>query len=503
MAKTVIVSYRGPAAPAVTAKSAPGGVQAGLDRLYRNAPPGDVAWMFADGNDLCMVEGDEPRKLISIDPEVVAAHYRGMSNGVLWPITHDRHDHVCLSAHHEPYRQFNAVVAKQLAATTTLGDWVTIQDYQFALVPSLLRELAPHIRSSLFWHIPWPEVVPAEVLDTMKMVARGLLGATVLGFHTREYRRNFVSFVREHLSEFFAYSYFVDNQATRHSTRIVVQPLGIDYDYWSELAKGPLVVPGLPTVPFVLSVERLDYSKGVFERFKAIDTFFELHPHRRGKMSFVQVAAKTRSEVEAFAQYWHDCQALEAYLSQKWGTSSWQPLVWLKEPIPPCELAPLYREASVIAIGPRRDGLNLVASEAVATADEENPSVICLSPFAGIWEQFGVSAWDQIGVSQWEAFGASQWELFGVPQWQQISLSLWKQFGAPVWEQFGARPWNQTVQGVVELDPTMPEQMAEAFEFALAMPLPERRRRIGWLKQQVRQNPLDRWVETMCQDPNR
>jgi len=453
MAKTVIVSYRGPANPNASGKSAPGGVQAGLDRLYRSAKPGAVCWVFMDGNDLCMVAGGEPIRLTSIDPEIVAAHYRGISNGVLWPITHDRLDHVCV-ADEAPYRTFNDIVADQLASVTEDGDWVTMQDYQFAPAPEALRERAPGLRTSIFWHIPWPKVVAPEFVDTMKMVARGLLGATILGFHTTEYRRNFIDFVANHLPEYRAYTYCVDDRATMRSTRVLVQPLGIDYNYWFEMAKGPLVVPGVPEVPFVLSVERLDYSKGVLERFHAIDTFFEMHPHRIGKVSFLQVAAKTRSEVEAFQQYWDDCQALEALLNAKWGTPSWKPLVWLKDPIPPNELAPLYRKAAVGAIGPRRDGLNLVASEIVAAADDDNPPVLCLSSTAGIWEQFGASRWYQIA------------------------------------------------RGVLELKPDDPRQMAEAFEQALLMSGREKRRRMGWLKRQVRFNPLDRWVHAMCRDPN-
>jgi len=455
MAKTVIVSYRGPAAPALTPQTAPGGVQAGLNRLFQKAAPGKVVWVYVEGNSLWLADGHQRRELVAIDPAIVAEHYRGIANGVIWPITHEQYEQV-RSGNLVAYVQFNAIVAEQLRRIVVPGDWVTIQDYQFALVSAMV----PELRTSLFWHIPWPTQVPNEFLEIMKMVARGLLGATLLGFHTKEYRRDFLKFVKQHLPEYRVYIFNVDDTVTGHSARIVVQPLGIDYSYWADLAVGPLEVPEFPTGPVVLSVERLDYSKGVLQRFNAIDRFYETNSDRRfyktnydrpEPVSFLQVAAKTREDVDSFQKYWDECEALEAKINARWKTDGWKPLIWIKHAIPPSKLAPLYRAADALAIGPLRDGLNLVAAEAVAAADEENPPVLCLSSGAGIWEQFGKMTWLQ--------------------------------------------------RGAIELKPDNPHQMATAFGKALAMPKWQRKRRIKWLKRQVKANPLTNWVDTMCLDP--
>lgn len=381
-----ILSYRGP--------SAPGGVSSAVTQIFEQENYSSE-WWFIDGDSLICKSTQGENTDYAIDSTLIENHYK-YCNNFLWPVLHDLPQYAHYS---EPerlsYKAFNSGVAFRLRNTEEDNQsGFFVNDYQFALIPNLLKHSTD---SFVFWHIPWPKYIRQEHVEAMAEVATGLLNAKVVGFHTDEYRENFFRFVTQHMSQF---SVQFSNHSIKsidktnyssHSTRFITAPLGIDSEYWSDLANiGSLHQQVLtpPGMPVVLSVDRADYTKGVAERFIAIDHFFEKYPQWHQKVSFLQLGTRSRQGLPEFDRYWQDCQQRFTSLNSLRATENWQPLVWTDSPRTSRELAALYRKASVMLVSPVRDGLNLTAKEFVA-CQKSRPGVLGLSKGAGAWKELG------------------------------------------------------------------------------------------------------------------
>ncbi|MBZ0188158.1 MAG: trehalose-6-phosphate synthase, partial [Candidatus Obscuribacterales bacterium] len=237
-----------------------------------------------------------------------------------------------------------------------------------------------------------------------------------------EYADNFARFVNDHMAESSVVTFrrdresrlravdsvserkpagrlrgLVRNNMTQKVSRIFVAPLGLDLDYWNGMSRSAssfdqkLSAMGLGRDSFVLSVDRADYTKGIFERIKAIDVFFCKYPHWVGMTKFVQICGRTRSGLSAFDQYWSKCRSMAESVNKRHGTESWDPIVWIDTPMNPEMLAGCYRNAQVMLVNPVRDGLNLTAKEFFA-CQTEDPGVLVLSPGAGAYHEVGEQA---------------------------------------------------------------------------------------------------------------
>jgi trehalose 6-phosphate synthase len=358
-----------------------------------------------------------PEHLATIPEEVIKGHYR-FCNEFLWPIMHDLPQYCNYVPQDRAYYEtFN-----QTLGWCIIRGWAEgqprdffVQDYQLAPIPAFLKGNAG-FRSLVFWHIPWPKHVSPEHAPVIADIAQGLLSAAAIGFHTDEYARNFMNFVAEHLPE---YSCSPDAMAiwstevsmgtrklallgnarapktlsSTHTqlTRVVVAPLGIDFDHWSTLAAEPMRDnwhPVLAKTPFILSVDRADYTKGVIDRIQAIDLLLQRHPEWIGRIVFAQICGKTRTGLKSFDNYWDECHVLYNELQQKYSTESWQPLVWLESTYSSAELAKIYRSAEGMLVNAVRDGLNLTAKEFVACQDN-HAGVLALSKGTGAWDELG------------------------------------------------------------------------------------------------------------------
>jgi trehalose-6-phosphate synthase len=247
----------------------------------------------------------------------------------------------------------------------------------------------------------------------------------VIGFHTTEYAANFASFITKYLPKCqvqgshiiyagdsthsfnpqrIAVGYdgpYVMQQLRQHrpiatvsGTRLVVKPLGIDLDHWSNLQK-PFQSSSLLSElglrekqQFILSVDRADYTKSVLERMQIIDKFFDRNPDWKERLSFMQVCFRTRPGLHNYDQYWHKCKDYAEKLNSKWQSESWKPLLWIENSLPADKLSTLYHHATAMLVNPVRDGLNLTAKEFVA-CQENNPGVLLLSSGAGAWQELG------------------------------------------------------------------------------------------------------------------
>lgn len=413
-----ILSYRGPGMA--------GGVSAALSRLWNAEREEEDRWwhMLNSVLSASSEKGVEPEKVRDLSEEVIAGHYR-YCNEFLWPVMHDLPEYATYRyGDRHLYQQFNLLFAESFGehAGTRENTKCFVQDYQLALMPALLG-VRYKSRSQLFWHIPWPRKVQQMHVPPLVEIAKGLLAAEVVGFHTKEYADNFMDFVSRHIPSArtdrgrMLITEGTDSKASRHSrvfnlhrarhrrppvftsgsTRVAVAPLGLDLEYWSGMASNHFDLSDdyrfdlLRNYPYVLSVDRGDYTKGVNERFKAIDRFFEQNPEWREKMVFAQICGRTRPGLQGFDSYWTHCKELAARVDSRWATGQWHPILWISSPVGGEDLSALYRQAKAMLVNPVRDGLNLTAKEFVA-CQAEDPGVLLLSPEAGAWHELGQAA---------------------------------------------------------------------------------------------------------------
>lgn len=414
-----VVSYRGPGAA--------GGVSSGLETAWRRQQAADVSWWFLGDDALKFLNpsSEHPEFVTQLSDAVVKGHY-AYCNELIWPLMHDLPQYASYnSVNRTHYNSFNTTFAEYINFERATKKRYFVQDYQLALLPSLLAKQGG--RSNIFWHIPWPKNVKEEFVEAIAEIARGMLSAESIGFHTAEYAQNFMAFVRRHLKDFSINS--KDQVVYKHetklvprelsmaaggeltpyvmrpfiqpisssttSTKLVVQPLGIDNERWKNLAregKAPIEKVGvIPGERFILSVDRADYTKAVLDRLKIIDLLLEQNESLRGTVAFVQICGRSRAGVEAFDNYWNQCRTLADAINTRWEKDGWTPIRWVDQGLSAAELAPLYAIADAMLVNPVRDGLNLTAKEFVACRGH-NPGVLLLSPGAGAWYEIGQHA---------------------------------------------------------------------------------------------------------------
>lgn len=375
-----MLSYRGP--------SAAGGVSNTLTHIFAKECS-SMDWWYFSGNDLRKKSTRQELSIQSMNETMRQSHYR-YCNNFLWPVLHDlpQFAHYC-EIERQYFRSFNASTAARIRESTAAQDNWFINDYQFTLVPKFLQ---PGSSSFVFWHVPWPKYVYEEHIPQMAELAISLLSAQAIGFHTREYLDNFFNFVRANLKQFTVHpasdsiSLHRGMRARAHITKFIVAPLGIDASAWREMSKNQAHFNNPSGVPYVLSVDRCDYTKGIRERLYAIEEFFQHHPQWLSNISFVQIGTKSREGLPEFDRYWQDCRQHAKAINSRWAIDKWQPLIWIENPMRGAELATLYAHAELMVVSPLRDGLNLTAKE-FAACQHSKPGALLLSPSAGVWTE--------------------------------------------------------------------------------------------------------------------
>lgn len=375
-----------------------GGLSNSVGHAWRTcASTGDKWWNISD-NSLQRMSGinHDPEDIVSLKDELIDGHYR-YCNEFLWPVLHNMEDiSVFRFQSYKLYERFNRVVADALInefKSRKNPSACFIHDYHFAFLPYFLKEEL-NIKSVFFWHIPWPKLTDDALINAqLKNIVVGLLHCEAIGFHTNEYAMNFLQFVESHLPEFICNwnsMTITERLSPSNRTEVMVAPLGIDYESWSALSQNESKEPILPIgkSPYIFSVDRTDYTKGVTNRLEAIDYFFERYPRWQQKIVFVQSCGRTREGLPVFDQYWDQCHAIQERVMHNWSTYDWQPIIWLHENLCASKLAKLYSKASVMLVNPIRDGLNLTAKEYVA-CQQSDPGALVLSPGAGVWEELG------------------------------------------------------------------------------------------------------------------
>lgn len=313
--------------------------------------------------------------------------YNGYSNSVLWPLFHHmKVDSGDTAANWRTYKEVNKLYAETTLRLTRDSDRLWLHDYQLMLLPELLRVARPKGKIGFFLHIPFPS---PELFLTSKHAAalvKGLLGADLVGMHTTAYCENFLEVCRElHIGIAAPRKVILPERVVR----VADLPIGIDYKKFSDASKSfevGLEYRKLQVKYFgkkvILTIDRLDPSKGLVGRLKAYRMLLAENPRLHGKVVMVMQAMPSRTEVAAYQKLRVDVEKLVQQINDQYGTRRWKPLETIFSPLPFAEYAALYQRADVAFIAPIRDGMNLVAKEYLASHPKSD-GILVLSETAG------------------------------------------------------------------------------------------------------------------------
>ena len=327
-----------------------------------------------------------------LTPEEEAGYYYGFANEGLWPLCHIAHVRpIFRTADWEQYRRVNRTFARAVADEATSPDpIVLVQDYHFALLPRMIREALPDATVVTFWHIPWPNPEAFGICPWREELLDGLLGSSILGFHTQFHCNNFVDTVDRLLEaradrETFTVSYRGEATSVRR------YPISVEWPPEPHLLATPVAQcrravrdrHGLPEDHALgVGIDRLDYTKGVEERLRAVERLLELRPEWVGRFTFVQVAAPTRASIEEYQHYETRVRALVARINGRFAGAAHPPIVFRPEHQEPEQVYEYYRAAELCFVSSLHDGMNLVAKEFLSSRDDER-GVLVLSRFTG------------------------------------------------------------------------------------------------------------------------
>jgi trehalose 6-phosphate synthase/phosphatase len=354
----------------------PGGLWIGWSGLTQGASRGVHSALTCRLRDLGVLS-------VPLTDEEVAGYYRGYSNSALWPVLHDCLQHTLVTWRDwELYRAVNQRYADIVAQHLQPGDRVWVQDFHLMLLPRLLRDRCPDARIGFFLHTPFP---PAESFATLRQASallEGVLGANRIGFHTRDYARNFTAAVQLVLGHSPG-----SDVAETCQQNVFTCPMGIDVGFFAAWARKPTVIAEAARIrsgckgPLFVGIDRLDYTKGIAERLRAFERLLELEPKLRGHARLIQVAVPSREDTSGYAETRRTVERLVARINRRYGNGS-SPVEYRYGRVDTSTLVALYRAADVMLVTSLCDGMNLVAKEFVTCRDDED-GVLVLSSRAG------------------------------------------------------------------------------------------------------------------------
>lgn len=371
----------------------PGGLSTGLDSLdvvHERVWVGWPGMYLEDGEEKKEIDDtlkDKGYTPVYLSPDQIEKYYEGYSNSVLWPLCHYFPSYIHYEDEYwETYKGVNALFCEAALTVIEPGDIVWIQDYQLMLLPNMLREKMPDISIGYFHHIPFPSYELFRTLSQSTELLRGLLGADLIGFHTHDYMRHFISAVYRvlklecNLDEIQLEDRVVDVDAF---------PMGINYQRYHNAVQDPDIRKraeefrkSLGKGKLMLTVDRLDYTKGIPMRLDAFNALLEDYPEYRGKVSLVMIVSPSRDNVDIYSQLKNRVDKMVGAINGRFSTLDWTPVYYFYRSFQFEELVALYRLSDIALVTPLRDGMNLVAKEYLATKRDES-GVLVLSEMAG------------------------------------------------------------------------------------------------------------------------
>ncbi len=355
---------------------------------------GDADKQTVDKDNKIKVPIQEPKytlKRIWLSEKEVDGFYKGFSNEAIWPLCHMVHTRPLFRKEdwHE-YKKVNEIFAKNVLEEIkdVPNPLILIQDFHLALLPHIIKIKRPDAQIGIFWHIPWPSPEAFGVCPWRNEILQGMLGADIIGFHIQQFCNNFINTVGKEMEslcdlEQFAVTY------RNHTSYIKSFPISIaftgsdnDILYDANTGKKFLEKLDIHTKYVGFGVDRMDYTKGLLERFKAIEFFLDTYPTYKENFTFLQIASPSRESVPKYKQFSEEVIKEAERINDKFKTKTWEPIVLVRKHHSHEELGPLFKVADVCMVTSLHDGMNLVAKEYVAARDDEN-GVLILSKFTG------------------------------------------------------------------------------------------------------------------------
>lgn len=402
--KTIIVSNRLPVkveidGDAIAYQNSEGGLATGLSGVYKNTDSLWIGWYGIPTRNIQLhhriAQDLEEKRLVPVmlSQEEVSGFYEGFSNETLWPLfhyfpTYARFD----NEQWDTYVSVNRKFADAILAVAKPGDTIWVHDYHLLLVPDMVRQSLPEASIGFFQHIPFPAFEIFRLLPWRDELLRGLMGADLIGFHTYDDVKHFLEAAA-------SFSEVCDGNASVLLNEILLEddrtvtveafPMGIDYDYYKGLSdkeETQRIVERIEELTagqqLMISIDRLDYSKGIVHRLKAYDLFLSEHPELHEQVTFLQLIVPSRDTVAQYALLHEEVNQLVSDINIRYGTLGWQPIRYFYRSLSPEQLSALYVSADVALVTPLRDGMNLVSKEFVASRLQQD-GVLVLSEMAG------------------------------------------------------------------------------------------------------------------------
>ncbi len=387
-----------------------GGLATGMKSIYKEYGGTWIGWSGIDSDktdDRKMKLIDDKLKKekcasVHLNSEEIHLFYEGFSNRTIWPLFHYFTQYADFNvADWETYKAVNQKFADAAIETIEDGDSIWVHDYQLLLVPEMIKSKKPNVTVGFFLHIPFPSYEVFRILPWRNEIIKGMLGADLIGFHTYDYERHFFSCVRR------LFGYEISFNQIHLDGRIIIAdsfPMGIDYEKFYESAQQINLKPvkemselhkelekyflDSPERKLILSIDRLDYTKGIPNRLRAFAKFLEKYPDFRQKVTLIMLAVPSRGQVDHYQLLKKEVDELVGQINGAYGSINYTPIWYFYRSLPFNNLIELYSSCDVALITPVRDGMNLVAKEYVASRIN-NTGVLILSEMAGVAKEMG------------------------------------------------------------------------------------------------------------------
>lgn len=415
---------------------------------------GDADKKVVDEHGHIQVPPDDPQytlRRIWMNKKEEDGYYYGFSNETLWPLCHIVYNKPKFNeADWEYYKLINERFANTIIDEIDgKAAIVFLQDYHLTLVPKMIKEANPKAKVALFWHIPWPNPEVFRICPWKKEILEGMLGADLLGFHIGYHVENFLETVNQTLE---ARVNKVASAITLSGKKSLVKeyPISVDADYIQETAGDPEINQIIDKLKHTFDLnyefigvgaDRVDYTKGLPERFRAIDRFLEKYPEYHKRFVFIQAGSLSRIHIDDYKKINDEINDLVENINWKYSSDHWTPIILVRRHFSTKELMALYRLANLCIVSSLHDGMNLVAKEFVSAAASQKSSII-LSQFTGA---------------------------------------------------------SRELSDAVTVNPYAPDSFADAIKFALEMPSDEKEKRMNRMKEVVKDNNIYRWAEKIIQ----
>ncbi len=436
-----------------------GGLATGMKSIYKTYDSLWIGWPGIVQNRINRKEKTEITERMEqenclpvfLSQQDINQYYSGFSNKTIWPLFHYfTHYVVYREDLWKAYIHVNKLFAKVISEQARPDDIIWIHDYHLLLLPKMIREAHPGVTIGFFLHIPFPSYEIFRLIPWRREILEGMLGSDLLGFHTYDYQRHFISSSRRLLGH---QSTFNQINLSKRKVKIDAFPMGINYEKFHGEALRRRNLPANKKSKLqreienyfstgedrkiIISIDRLDYSKGIPNRLKAFEHFLEKNPAFREKVIMIMVAVPSRTNVEHYQMLKEEVDQMVGYINGKYGTIRWVPIWYLYRSLPVERLIELYNAADIALVTPARDGMNLIAKEYIASKTG-NKGVLILSEMAGSVRELGES---------------------------------------------------------IIVNPNNIKNMAEAIRQAMKMPVKEQRERIKLMQERIKRYNVEKWAK--------